>query len=145
MKVPPLYLLDTNILVHLIRGDAVGEHLRNHYKLLMQQPTPILSFVSLAELRSLALQWGWARPRLEQLAFYASHFATAPLETPEMLDAFALLDSWSERHGRSLGKNDPWIAAATYVQGATLLTTDADFEPFDPLFFPVERITPIVR
>jgi predicted nucleic acid-binding protein len=53
---PTLYLLDTNILVHLIRGDATGQEIRTRYGLLMQEERPILSIATSAEIHSLALQ-----------------------------------------------------------------------------------------
>ena len=53
---PPLYLLDTNILVHLIRSDAVWSHVRTKYQPLLIDPRPIISVVTAGELRSLGLQ-----------------------------------------------------------------------------------------
>jgi len=48
------YLLDTNILVHLVREDAIGRRLRDEHSLLLIQPPPMISDVSEGELRSLA-------------------------------------------------------------------------------------------
>lgn len=39
-----------------------------------------------------------------------------------------------------MGKNDLWIAAAAHVTGATLLTTDADFDHLRDRFVTLERI-----
>jgi predicted nucleic acid-binding protein len=52
---PPLYLLDTNILVHLVRGDGVGQYVRDAYAPLLRDPRPLICVVSDGELCSLAL------------------------------------------------------------------------------------------
>ena len=139
---PSLYLLDTNILVHLIRADATGEKIRSRYDLLMTETRPILSPVAEAELRSLAYQWHWQAARLEQMRFCLDYFARSPLETPAMMETYALIDAYSERVGRSMGKNDVWIAATAHITGATLLTTDQDFQHLGKLFLSLEYITP---
>lgn len=51
---------------------------------------------------------------------------------PDILSAYGELDDLSERAGRPMGKNDLWIAATAKVSGATLLTTDGDFDHLDP-------------
>jgi len=55
----PLYLLDTNILVHGVRMDDTGQRIKATYDLLMTQNRPLISVVSDGELRSLAEQWAW--------------------------------------------------------------------------------------
>jgi tRNA(fMet)-specific endonuclease VapC len=44
-----------------------------------------------------------------------------------VLDAYARIDCFSISAGKSLSKNDIWIAASARMTGATLLTTDKDF------------------
>jgi len=41
-----------------------------------------------------------------------------------------------------LGKNDLWIAATAIAFSATLLSTDADFDPLHPTFIRLERLAP---
>jgi predicted nucleic acid-binding protein len=50
------------------------------------------------------------------------------INDPEVLQAYADIDFLSRSVGRRMGKNDAWIAAATKVTGATLLTTDTEFD-----------------
>ena len=45
---------------------------------------------------------------------------------PELLDAYVEIDCYST--GKSMGKNDLWIAATAKVTNATLVTTDGDFD-----------------
>ncbi len=63
-----------------------------------------------------------------------------PLE-PGLLETYAEIDAWLEgkipgpageppwKPARNLGKNEIWLAATARVTGATLVTTDRDFEP----------------
>ena len=138
-----LYLLDTNILVHLVRSDALWQQIRERYDLLMTETRPLLSPATEAELRSFAYQRHWGDVRLEQMRYYLGYFGRAPLETPSMLEAYALIDAYSERVGRSMGKNDVWIAATAHVTGARLLTTDQDFLHLAELFLTMEYIAPL--
>jgi predicted nucleic acid-binding protein len=50
----PLYLLDTNILVHLVRQDAIGLRIKELYDPLMASIRPAISVVTAGQLRSLA-------------------------------------------------------------------------------------------
>jgi len=52
-------VLDTNILVHWLRGKDAGEKLKADYDLGARRPRPILPLVVKAEIKSLALQFGW--------------------------------------------------------------------------------------
>jgi tRNA(fMet)-specific endonuclease VapC len=69
-ELSPLYLLDTNILVHLVRGDAVWARVRAIYQPLLLDPCPIISVVTAGELRSLALQFNWKAEKVDQMEFY---------------------------------------------------------------------------
>lgn len=137
---PSLYLLDTNILVHLIRGDATGQEIRRRYAFLMQEERPLLSIVTSAEIHSLALQWAWGEGQCEQMRFFLSAFRILPIQTPVLVEAFSTLDAWSRQSGRKMGKNDLWIAATGVLEGATLLTTDNDFDHLSGTFLTVEKL-----
>jgi tRNA(fMet)-specific endonuclease VapC len=51
-----------------------------------------------------------------------------------VLDRYAQIDAHLKKSGRTLGKNDVWIAATAAATGALLLTNDKDFDPLDSLF-----------
>lgn len=136
------YFLDTNILVHLIRKNATGEALIKKYDLYLVTPRPLISDVTEGELRSLALQWKWGAPKLQQMEFLLSYFWRITINIPEVFDAYATIDAYSEARGNSMGKNDLWIAASTHVSQAHLLTTDKDFDHLHPSFFLRDLIDP---
>lgn len=133
-----LYLLDTNILVHFVRSDAVWRRVRANYSLMVVQPTPHYSVVTGGELRSLAHQFGWAAAKVSQMHFAFNYFRRVSLDDNAVLEAFAAIDSYAKRIGRPMGENDVWIAATAHVMGAKLLTTDRDFDIISPTF--IDRI-----
>jgi tRNA(fMet)-specific endonuclease VapC len=137
-----LYLLDTNILVHIIRNDPLGQYIKAIYGLFMAEPRPIICTVSEGELRSLAYQWKWGVRRNEQIRFLLDYFDDASIERSAVQLAYAMIDSYSLSFGHAMGKNDIWIAAACYVTGARLLTTDTDFDHLHPHLIYREYISP---
>ena len=139
----PLRVLDTNILVHYVREDATWETVRNDYQLLVVEPTPVISIVTVGELRSLARQWQWGDAKLNRMEFALGYFLVMPVESTDMVDIYAEIDSHFQLRGRKLGKNDLWIAATTVSLGATLLTTDRDFDELDPLFLKRDWVSPV--
>ncbi len=134
MAAARLYILDTNILVHMVREDVLGQQIKDVYDLLMTETRPLLSVVTHGELRSLAYYLEWGEDKKERAAFLLGYFGRVPTEKPSIIEAYAMIDAFSEKQGRSMGKNDVWIAAAAHDTGATLLTTDKDFDHLDPLF-----------
>jgi predicted nucleic acid-binding protein len=138
----PLYLLDTNILVHAVRRDGVWSRLQTVYQLLLIDPRPLISVVTTGEVRSLAYQWGWATTKREQMEFLLGYFKVVTIFDPAIIETYAVIDSSLQLRGQSLGKNDLWIAATASVTGATLLTTDRDFDSLQPDFVAREWIDP---
>ncbi len=130
----PLYLLDTNIMVHYVRGDAVWAMIREEYQLFIVEPTPIISIVTAGELRSLALQFKWGNAKLDRMEFALGYFDEMPIESRKLVDAYSKTDAYTQSIGQTMGKNDLWIAATAVIFDARLLTTDRDFDRLDPLF-----------
>jgi tRNA(fMet)-specific endonuclease VapC len=139
---PLLYLLDTNIFVHLVRGDAVWARVRATYQPLLINPRPVISVVTAGELRSLALQFNWKTEKMDQMEFYLGYFTRVSIDDAEIIRAYSVIDAHRQRVGQPLGKNDVWIAATASVIGACLLTTDKDFDQLDPLFLSRDWIDP---
>jgi predicted nucleic acid-binding protein len=85
---------------------------------------------------------GWGQQKTTQAHFLLSYFQRLSIDTDDVLQAYALIDTFSERSGCTMGKNDLWIAAVAHVAGASLLTTDKDFDHLDPLFLTREWVDP---
>lgn len=137
-----LYLFDTNILIHLVRESSLGDYVRQKYRPLVADPRPLISVVTEGELRSLAHQWKWGAHRKDQMRFFLRHLHRAPVDAEDVFEAYAMIDAFSESTGHPMGKNDLWIAAAANATGATIVTTDTDFDHLQPDFFSVDWIDP---
>lgn len=133
-------VLDTNILVHWLRGKDAGTKLRTDYALGSRAPRPILPLVVKAETKSLALQFGWGADRQKALDELLRELPNAEISSERVISAYARLDQASRKLGRKIGKNDLWIAAVAAVQGAVILTTDKDIDDLHPTLVRVERI-----
>ena len=138
----PLYLLDTNILVHYVRGDETWRRIRERYSLLVHDPRPSISIVSVGELRSLALQFNWQAAKISQMNFILNYFHRADIHSEPVLEAYSQIDAHTRKLGQSMGKNDLWIAATAKATGARILTTDRDFDFIDSIYVERDWIDP---
>lgn len=134
------YLLDTNVLVHCVRGDDVWQGIQAAHFLLLLEPLPLICVVSVGELRSLASQFNWQTRRRSQMEFILDYFDWVNIDRPSILNTYAEIDAWTRQNGRKMGKNDLWIAASAAESGSRLITTDQDFISLDPTFLAVEWI-----
>jgi tRNA(fMet)-specific endonuclease VapC len=132
MAAPIGYLLDTNILVHVIRGKATGQAIDANFGLRAMLNRCVISVVSVGEMYSLARFWKWGPKKRAQLQGLLGQVAWIDINHPELLEAYGEIDNLSSAIGRSMGKNDVWIAATTKVAGIILLTTDGDFDHLHP-------------
>ncbi len=136
------FILDTNILVHFVRGSRTWTKIRDRYQLLLVEPRPFISVVTAGELRSLAYQRFWETAKRNLMEFILGYFKTVTIDDPAVIEAYAIMDAHLERIGQTLGKNDMWIAATVQVLGSRLLTTDRDFDRLHPLFIERDWIDP---
>jgi tRNA(fMet)-specific endonuclease VapC len=137
-----LYLLDTNMLVHYVRGDKVWHRIQSKYALLVADPQPLISVVSVGELRSLALQFNWQTARRTQMEFILNYFEWINIDREAVLRHYSMIDAYTRKQGRPMGKNDLWIAATARATGARILTTDRDFDFIHSLFIRRDWIDP---
>ena len=56
---PELILLDTNVLFHLVRGNAFGRAVNQSYGLTDRKERPLISVVTVGEMLSLAKKLSW--------------------------------------------------------------------------------------
>jgi len=136
------YLLDTNILVHLIRKSPLGLWIATKYGLWDPPAIPLISVVTEGEIRSLALQFGWGPVKRVAIGEMVSYFLPVSPDYPGLCDAYARIDDFSRRNGMPMGENDVWIAATAHVMRSPLLTTDKDFAHLDPRFLTHDYIDP---
>jgi len=133
-------VLDTNILVHLLRGRQAGQAIEHVYGISRRAPRAIISVVTKGELKSLAYKFEWGADKREALGAMLTALPAADISHGSIYDAYAAIDFASMSLGMKMGKNDLWIAATTLVVGGVLLTTDADYDHLAPTGLRVERV-----
>lgn len=122
-----MHLLDTNILVHLLRGKAAGRYLDQEFGLIGSPVRPLICVVTVGECLSLAMQFGWGASKQADLRALLNHLPVVDIDDPRVLETYATIDARCIAAGNKLEKNDAWIAAAAASQDAEILTCDKDF------------------
>lgn len=97
-------VLDTNILVYWLRGNAAGIKLKADYDLGTRRPRPIVPVVVKAEIKSLALQFGWSSAKWAALDELLRELPIADISYEAVIDAYARLDNESRKLGRRMEK-----------------------------------------
>ncbi len=138
-------LLDTNILLAYIRLGLLGQYIGATYSLYTLQPAPIISIVTEGEIRAIALKHSWGVVKVAALQRLLNSLTIVPLPYRNVIEAYAQIDHHCVKNGFAVGKNDLWIAATAHVTGATILTTDRDFDPLHGLFLQRDWIDPASR
>jgi predicted nucleic acid-binding protein len=143
------YLFDTNIILHYLRESEVMQFVEAKYHPFDADNETWVSIISFGELRSLAIQNQWGKPRLERLSSFLGKLIPMDIYAEDIFERYAEIDAFSQDKypaqplgysSRNMGKNDLWIAASASILGATFLTTDADFDHLNGLFLDVGKI-----
>jgi len=128
------YLLDTNILVALMRNNAIGKAIEATYALSSSLHVHAISVVVAGEMHSLASQFGWGDAKRKSLESMLEEIVWVDINHPKIIHRYGEIDAASRADGAKMTKNDLWIAATASVTGLTLLTTDKDFDFVDGRF-----------
>lgn len=121
-------LLDTNVVLLLVRGGAAGQRLDGLFGIRARPERPLLSIVSIAEARVLARHRSWGEAKTQALEALLRELVILDVSHERVLDRYAEFRVLLRARGKALSDNDVWIAACAAAAGATLLTTDRDFE-----------------
>ncbi len=141
------FLLDTNILVHILRNKRA--YFDHTFQINKPNNRLIISAVTIGELRSFALQNKWGERKQQQMETLIQEFFVVEINTDSIHHHYAEIDTYSQGKldgrplsisARNMGKNDLWIAATASVFNATLLTTDNDFDHLGTVFLNVPKI-----
>ena len=144
-----IFLFDSNIVLHYVRKSAVMLQIEQDFDPFGPGNESWLCVVSKGELRSIAVQNQWGKPRRQRLEELMSDFYPADIFSEETIDSYAEIDAFSQNKlpvkplgmtARNMGKNDLWIAAAAHILDAKLLTTDKDFDHLDGVYLDLLKI-----
>lgn len=126
------WLLDTGILLHWIRASKAAETIDAQFHLREASFRPLICEVSLGEIEAFARDLKWGPDKQATLKKLKRELVAVDISDTRVIDAYADFSTLAKANGWPIfhDKNDLWIAAATHVSGATLLTTDsAGFKP----------------
>jgi len=127
------YLLDTNVLLHWLRGSSVCSTIDGQFGLTASGFRPLVCEVTLGEIEAFVLSSKWSEGKRQKLSEVRKKLVVIDLTNERIYRAFAEFSTLAKEQGLAIfhDKNDLWIAAAAKVSGAMLLTTDA--KGFKPL------------
>jgi predicted nucleic acid-binding protein len=138
----PVYLLDTNVVLQLVRGKVLGRYLASIFALLDTVNRPLVSIVTHGELRVIADRNNWGAEKLAALQSALDNLVTIDLNDRAVLQAYVDVQRFSRLAARQLNANDAWIVACAKAADATLLTTDGDFKHLKLPDWPVHYVDP---
>ena len=141
MTSPRLLLLDTNILIHLVRENRTGIAIDFRFQLRGRPERPLLSIVTVGEGLALSKRLSWGAAKIAALEKLFEDCVIVKI-SDEILELYAQLDTYLVRAGKAVEQNDIWIAATAIASGAHLLTTDKDFDPLYPAYLDRTWIDP---
>lgn len=136
-----LLLLDTSVLLHVIRGNEVARRIDAAWRLQTRPDRPLISIVTVGEARAFALRLGWGEEKLRRLEQLMQELVVVDIRNATVLDNYARFHTHLVRSGRTVGHNDIWIAATAAAASATLVTCDNDFDALHPDFI-VRHLVP---
>lgn len=142
------FLLDTNLLLGFTRNAYWAMQARETYNLSGRETLVFTSVICRGEMLALAEKNGWGSKKRMHLEQILKGVPTLDIGRRSILDAYARIDAWT--HGNltnspnnspppkpaiPMKQNDLWIAATAHASGATLLSTDTDFEHLHNTWF----------
>lgn len=138
----PTYLLDTNVVLHLVRGNDFAAYLADAFGLLDPPTRPLVSIVSHGELWAIADRNQWGANRRKELEELLDMLSYVSLDDQSVIAAYVDLRRASRQSGNTLSDNDTWIAACAKAAEATLLTSDTDFKAVPSTVCSVQHVEP---
>ena len=143
------YILDTNILLIYIRDESTKDYIEETYNPFGVNNNPIISIVTVGEIKSLAKRNYWGIKKTALLDSILNDLIIADINSKDVVEKYAEIDAFSQGKllekpllisALNMGENDLWIAATTEVTQSKLLTTDNDFNHLDNEYFKVIKI-----
>ncbi len=141
------YLLDTNIVLSLVRANPLGTYIDWKYQLTAAQNAFMISVVTVGEMYALTEKFKlqgkpWGPAKIQKLEELLRQLVWVEINDDEILKNYAAIDADTDVTGQKMGKNDVWIAATARATNTTLLTTDKDFDRIFPKWIDREWIDP---
>ena len=92
-------LLDTSVVVHLLRGKETGERIDRAYNLRGRPDRPLISVVTVGEALGFAKQRRWGAERVEALRQLLTELVIVDINDRDILERYADLQAESRKSG----------------------------------------------
>lgn len=145
------YLLDTNVLLHYIRGKEKFKSIETQVNLLNGQSLPLISSVTIGEIKAFIQRQQWGKSKVERFSNLLDKMFVIDVaaQDEDLMQAYATIWNYSKNTlpeqplGKSIGipQNDVWIAATAKAANAIMLTTDGDFDHLDNKYISVLKFS----
>jgi tRNA(fMet)-specific endonuclease VapC len=132
-----LVLLDTNVILYLLRGKAAGRWLNETYELGARAERPLVSVVVVGEILAFAARQRYGDDKREALPKLLGELVVVDVKSP-IAREYARLQAMVQGAGTPIGENDIWIAATAAATASTVLTKDKHFRHVPPGLVKVE-------
>jgi predicted nucleic acid-binding protein len=110
-------VVDTDVISFLYKRDTRAELYRPH----LISPPFLISFMTLAELRSWMRHRNWGVARRRRLERYLQRYQVV-YATDALCERWAEATDSARRNGKPIGAADVWIAVTTLLQDVPLIT-----------------------
>ncbi|MFN0168402.1 MAG: type II toxin-antitoxin system VapC family toxin [Bryobacteraceae bacterium] len=110
-------IVDTDVVSYLFKSHPIAFH----YLSDLTDQTPMVSFMTVAELDRWALEARWGEPRRKRLSEYLERFAIFPYDR-DLCGKWAEVTVAAQSCGRRIECADAWIAATALLCDAPLIT-----------------------
>jgi predicted nucleic acid-binding protein len=122
-------MVDTNVVSFLLKNDTRAALYEPH----LLNKTPVISFMTLAELDRWALERNWGKNRIQQMEEHLRNFVVYPFERA-LCRKWAEVSAEAKTKGLSIECADAWIAATALLHNIPLITHNRrHFENIDGL------------
>jgi tRNA(fMet)-specific endonuclease VapC len=125
----PYVVVDTCVLSYIYDHHSLAEGYRAH----IEGNTPVISFMTLAEVHYGTLKADWGESRRSRLLEYvARDYLLFPFNRA-LCRRWAMVRDQSRRDGRQVKVADSWIAATAMLHDIPLVTNNrSDFQVLEP-------------
>jgi len=99
------FVLDTNIILHYLKDTDKKKWISKNVGPLQQGNIPIISVVSVAEIKALAAKNNWGNKRTQAIEEFLKELIIIDIKYNELIDAYVRIDTFSQGKSEEMPLN----------------------------------------